>query len=150
MRILGIDPGLRLTGFGVIDVQGRALSYVASGVIRIPPGSLPPRLKSIHEGVSEVSAGYRPEIAVAAIVCVHVNPQSTLLLGQAWRGDHAGRARFGGDEHTALQVKQAVVGYGRAAVAGQAMAQHLLRLPGVFSTDAADALACRSATRTRR
>ena len=58
MRILGIDPGLRVTGFGVIDVQGRDLRYVASGVIRIAPGALPPRLKTIHDGVSEVVAQY--------------------------------------------------------------------------------------------
>ena len=145
MRILGIDPGLRLTGFGVIDVQGRALRYVASGVIRIPPGALPPRLKSIHEGVSEVIAEYRPEIAVAEIVFVNVNPQSTLLLGQA-RGAAITTLVAHGlavHEYTALQVKQAVVGYGRAAKSQvQAMVQHLLRLPGVPSADAADALAC--------
>ena len=145
MRILGIDPGLRLTGFGVIDVQGRALRYVASGVIRIPAGSLPPRLKSIHDGVSEVIAEYRPEIAVAEIVFVNVNPQSTLLLGQA-RGAAITTLVAHGlavHEYTALQVKQAVVGYGRAAKSQvQAMVQHLLRLPGVPSTDAADALAC--------
>ena len=145
MRILGIDPGLRLTGFGVIDMQGRTLRYVSSGVIRIPPGLLPPRLKSIHEGVSEVIAEYRPEIAVAEIVFVNVNPQSTLLLGQA-RGAAITTLVAHGlavHEYTALQVKQAVVGYGRAAKSQvQAMVQHLLRLPGVPSTDAADALAC--------
>ena len=145
MRILGIDPGLRVTGFGVIDVQGRALRYVASGVIRIPPGSLPPRLKSIHDGVSEVISEYRPEIAVAEIVFVNVNPQSTLLLGQA-RGAAITTLVAHGlavHEYTALQGKQAVVGYGRAAKSQmQAMVQRLLRLPGVPSTDAADALAC--------
>jgi len=145
VRILGIDPGLRLTGFGVIDAQGGTLRYVASGVIRIPAGSLPPRLKSIHDGVAEVIAEYRPEIAVAEIVFVNVNPQSTLLLGQA-RGAAITTLVAHGlavHEYTALQVKQAVVGYGRAAKPQvQAMVQRLLRLPGVPSTDAADALAC--------
>ncbi len=145
MRILGIDPGLRLTGFGVIDVQGRALRYVASGVIRIPPGSLPPRLKSIHEGVSEVIAEYRPEIAVAEIVFVNVNPQSTLLLGQA-RGAAISAAvsrDLAVSEYTALQVKQAVVGKGHAKKEQvQEMVKRLLKLPGHPSPDAADALAC--------
>ncbi|MCZ7561332.1 MAG: crossover junction endodeoxyribonuclease RuvC [Burkholderiaceae bacterium] len=145
MRILGIDPGLRLTGFGVIDAQGGTLRYVASGVIRIPAGSLPPRLKSIHDGVAEVIAEYRPGIAAAEIVFVNVNPKSTLLLGQA-RGAAITTLVAHGlavHEYTALQVKQAVVGFGRAAKPQvQAMVQRLLRLPGVPSTDAADALAC--------
>jgi crossover junction endodeoxyribonuclease RuvC len=145
VRILGIDPGLRVTGFGVIDVQGRDLRYVASGVIRIAPGALPPRLKTIHDGVSEVVAQYRPDQAVAEIVFVNVNPQSTLLLGQA-RGAAITTLVVHGlavHEYTALQVKQAVVGHGRAAKSQvQAMVQRLLCLPGIPSTDAADALAC--------
>lgn len=145
MRILGIDPGLRLTGFGVIDVDGTRLRYVASGVIRIPGGSLPPRLKTIHDGIADVVAEYRPNSAVAEIVFVNVNPQSTLLLGQA-RGAAITALVARGlpvHEYTALQVKQAVVGYGRAAKAQvQEMVQRLLALPGVPSTDAADALAC--------
>jgi len=145
VRILGIDPGLRVTGFGVIDVEGAQLRYVASGVIRIPAGSLPPRLKTIHLGIADVVGEYRPDIAVAEIVFVNVNPQSTLLLGQA-RGAAIGALVAHGlpvHEYTALQVKQAVVGYGRAAKAQvQQMVQRLLVLPGVPSTDAADALAC--------
>jgi crossover junction endodeoxyribonuclease RuvC len=145
VRILGIDPGLRVTGFGVIDVQGRDLRYVASGVIRIAPGALPPRLKTIHDGVSEVVAQYRPDLAVAEIVFVNVNPQSTLLLGQA-RGAAITTLVVHGlavHEYTALQVKLAVVGHGRAAKSQvQAMVQRLLCLPGIPSTDAADALAC--------
>ena len=145
MRILGIDPGLRLTGFGVIDVHGRELRYVASGVIRIAPGALPPRLRTIHEGISEVVAQYRPALAVAEIVFVNVNPQSTLLLGQA-RGAAITTLVVSGlavHEYTALQVKQAVVGTGRAAKSQvQAMVQRLLALPGLPGADAADALAC--------
>lgn len=145
MRILGIDPGLRVTGFGVIDADGTRLRYVASGVIRVPGGSLPPRLKSIHDGIADVVAEYRPGSAVAEIVFVNVNPQSTLLLGQA-RGAAITALVARGlpvHEYTALQVKQAVVGYGRAAKSQvQHMVQRLLSLPGVPSTDAADALAC--------
>ncbi|HEY0877714.1 MAG TPA: crossover junction endodeoxyribonuclease RuvC [Zeimonas sp.] len=145
MRILGIDPGLRVTGFGVIDVDGTRLRYVASGVIRIPAGSLPPRLKTIHDGIADVVAEYHPNSAVAEIVFVNVNPQSTLLLGQA-RGAAITALVARGlpvHEYTALQVKQAVVGYGRAAKSQvQQMVQRLLALPGVPSTDAADALAC--------
>ena len=145
MRILGIDPGLRVTGFGVIDASGTKLRYVASGVIRIAAGALPPRLKTIHDGVAEVIQQYAPEVAVAEIVFVNVNPQSTLLLGQA-RGAAITTLVTAGlevHEYTALQVKQAVAGSGRAAKAQvQAMVQRLLALPGLPGTDAADALAC--------
>jgi len=145
LRILGIDPGLRATGFGVIEADGPRLTYVASGVIRIATGPLPPRLKTIHDGIGEVIREYRPDVAVAEIVFVNVNPQSTLLLGQA-RGAAITALVVAGlavHEYTALQVKQAVVGYGRAAKSQvQAMVQRLLRLPGQPSTDAADALAC--------
>lgn len=145
VRILGIDPGLRMTGFGVIDVQGQSLRYVASGVIRIAPGPLPPRLKTIYDGINEVLAQYQPDIAVVEIIFVNVNPQSTLLLGQA-RGA-AICAAVSRDlpvsEYTALQVKQAVVGNGHAKKEQvQEMVKRLLKLAGTPSPDAADALAC--------
>ncbi|MEK9775410.1 MAG: crossover junction endodeoxyribonuclease RuvC [Quisquiliibacterium sp.] len=145
MRILGIDPGLRATGFGVIDTQGSRLSYVASGVIRIASGPLPPRLGTIHDGIAEVIDQYSPQCAAVEIVFVNVNPQSTLLLGQARGAAITALVAHGlpVHEYTALQVKQSVVGYGRAAKAQvQAMVQRLLQLPGLPSTDAADALAC--------
>lgn len=145
MRILGIDPGLRVTGFGVIDVEGPRLTYVASGVIRIGTGALPPRLRTIHDGIGEVVRTYAPEVAVIEIIFVNVNPQSTLLLGQA-RGAAITTlvaADLPVHEYTAMQVKQAVVGTGRAAKSQvQAMVQRILSLPGLPSTDAADALAC--------
>jgi crossover junction endodeoxyribonuclease RuvC len=145
LRILGIDPGLRLTGFGVVDAGGASPRYVASGVIRVGTGALPPRLGTIHAGIREVVAAYRPDAASVEIVFVNVNPQSTLLLGQA-RG--AAIAALVADglpvhEYTALQIKQAVAGSGRAAKAQiQAMVQRLLALPAEPSPDAADALAC--------
>ncbi len=145
IRVLGIDPGLRITGFGIIDIDGPRLRYVASGIVRIGAGALAPRLKTIHDGLCEVIREYQPQIAAIEIVFVNINPQSTLLLGQA-RGAAITTAVIHDlpvHEYTALQVKQAVAGYGRAAKTQvQAMVQRLLALPGLPSTDAADALAC--------
>jgi len=145
MRILGVDPGLRRTGFGVIDVHGAQADYVASGVIRIPDGALADRLRVIHDGLAEVVADTRPDMASVEIVFVNVNPQATLALGHARGAALTTLAILGVavHEYTALQVKQSVVGYGRASKEQiQAMVTRLLRLPGVPSTDAADALAC--------
>lgn len=146
MRILGIDPGLRTTGFGVIEAQGSALRYIASGTIstqHLDAGALPARLKVLFDGVGEVVQRYQPDCASVEIVFVNVNPQSTLLLGQA-RGaciTALVHQNLEVAEYTALQMKQAVVGYGRAAKSQiQAMVQRLLSLPGLPSTDAADAL----------
>ncbi len=146
VRILGIDPGLRVTGFGVVESGGSApVSYLASGVIRSGIGSLPQRLQKIHHGIVELVEEYRPDIGVCEIVFVNVNPKSTLLLGQA-RGAAIGALVSRSvevHEYTALQVKQAVVGYGRASKSQvQSMIQRLLVLPGAPSPDAADALAC--------
>jgi crossover junction endodeoxyribonuclease RuvC len=145
MRILGIDPGLRVTGFGVIDKLGQQLVYVASGCIRTPAGELPQRLKSILDGLGEVLAAYSPEQVVVEKVFVNVNPQSTLLLGQA-RGAAISAAILKDlpvAEYTALQVKQAVVGNGHAAKEQvQEMVRRLLKLEGDPQADAADALAC--------
>ena len=147
MRILGIDPGLRTTGFGVIDVDGSVLTYVASGTINttknIERGQLPARLKILFDGIREVVSRYEPDSASVEIVFVNVNPQSTLLLGQA-RGACI-TALVLGDmpvaEYTALQMKQAVVGYGRAdKTQVQEMVRRLLDLPGLPGPDAADAL----------
>jgi crossover junction endodeoxyribonuclease RuvC len=144
MIILGIDPGLRTTGFGIIEKQGTRLRYIASGTIRTGhEGALPPRLKVILDGIGEVVATYRPSCAAIEKVFVNVNPQSTLLLGQA-RGA-AISALVGAEldvaEYTATQVKQAVVGTGKAAKPQvQDMVARLLKLPGLPGTDAADAL----------
>jgi crossover junction endodeoxyribonuclease RuvC len=146
LRILGIDPGLQTTGFGVVDVQGQQLTYVASGTIstlHLPRGDLPARLKVLFDGVREVAATYKPDASAAEIVFVNVNPQATLLLGQA-RGACV-TALVSVDlpvaEYTALQMKQAVVGYGKAAKSQvQEMVMRLLKLPGLPGKDAADAL----------
>ncbi|MFV0371711.1 MAG: crossover junction endodeoxyribonuclease RuvC [Azonexus sp.] len=145
-RILGIDPGLRTTGFGVIERQGRSLRYVASGCVKSnAEDALPARIATLFAGISEVVATYRPTLAAVEIVFVNVNPQSTLLLGQA-RGAAISALVHGGlpvAEYTALQVKQAVVGHGKADKEQvQAMVARLLDLPGAPGADAADALAC--------
>jgi len=145
-RILGIDPGLRVTGFGVIELHGKQLVYVASGCIKSnAKESLPERIKTLFAGISEVIATYAPNQAAVEKVFVNVNPQSTLLLGQA-RGA-ALSALVHGDlpvaEYTALQVKQAVVGQGKATKDQvQQMVIRLLNLAGAPTADAADALAC--------
>ncbi|HZW87231.1 MAG TPA: crossover junction endodeoxyribonuclease RuvC [Gallionella sp.] len=145
MRILGIDPGLRVTGFGVLDKDGQTLNYVASGCIKSPTGELPERLKLILNSLGEVIAQHQPQQVAVEKVFVNVNPQSTLLLGQA-RGAAicaAVLANLPVAEYTALQVKQAVVGNGHAKKEQvQEMVQRLLKLSGSPSPDAADALAC--------
>ena len=143
MKILGIDPGLRITGFGVVRKESNRLHYVASSTIRIPDGDLPSRLKVILNSVGEIVSTYRPDCAAIEIVFSNVNPQSTLLLGQARGAAICGLvgSSLPVAEYTALQVKKAVVGQGRAQKSQvQAMVQHLLKLEGMPSTDAADAL----------
>src|SRR5262249_54034880 len=146
MRILGIDPGLRITGFGILDQSGQKLSYVASGRIRSPnAGNLDGRIKAILDGLAEVITEYQPAQVVIEKVFVNVNPNSTLLLGQA-RGTAICAAVMHGlpvAEYTALQVKQSVVGNGHAQKRQvQEMVRRLLKLGGHPSPDAADALAC--------
>jgi crossover junction endodeoxyribonuclease RuvC len=145
MRILGIDPGLRITGFGVLDKSGQKLAYVTSGCIKTPQGELSTRLKAILDGLAEVIAECRPEQIALEKVFVNMNPQSTLLLGQA-RGTAICAAVMHDlpiAEYTALQVKQAVVGNGHARKEQvQEMVKRLLSLAGAPSPDAADALAC--------
>jgi crossover junction endodeoxyribonuclease RuvC len=146
MRILGIDPGLQTTGFGVLERVGSQLNYVASGTIQttqIERSNLPARLKVLYDGVREVVATYQPQQTAVEIVFVNVNPQATLLLGQA-RGACV-TALVSLDmpvaEYTALQMKQAVAGHGKAAKAQvQEMVMRLLKLPGLPGKDAADAL----------
>jgi crossover junction endodeoxyribonuclease RuvC len=145
MRILGIDPGLRITGFGVVDRSGPRITYVASGRIRTPDADLAERLKAILEGLAEVIRDHHPTLVAVEKVFVNVNPNSTLLLGQA-RGTALCAAVMHGlpvAEYTALQVKQAVVGNGHAGKQQvQDMVRRLLKLAGNPSPDAADALAC--------
>ncbi len=146
MRILGIDPGLQTTGFGVVDYASPHLDYVASGTItttHLERSDLPGRLKVLFNGIHEVIERYAPDVAAVEIVFVNVNPQATLLLGQA-RGACL-TALDSRDlvvaEYTALQMKKAVAGYGKAGKPEvQQMVMRLLKLPGLPGKDAADAL----------
>ncbi len=116
VRILGIDPGLRVTGFGIIERKGASLTYIASGCVRSGNADLSDRLKTILGGLREIIGEHRPQQVALEKVFVNVNPASTLALGQA-RGTAICAAVDAGlpvAEYTALQVKQAVVGNGHA------------------------------------
>ncbi len=145
LRILGIDPGSRITGFGVIDWHGREPVYVASGCIKtLPNDELAGRIGMIVRGIGDLVAEYRPNQAAVEQVFVNVNPAATLMLGQA-RGA-AVAALVLRDlpvyEYTALQVKQSVVGQGKAAKEQvQHMVVQMLGLSGTPQADAADGLA---------
>ena len=145
VRILGIDPGLRATGYGVVDRDGSHLAYVASGCVRSVSGDLPARIGTILDGLREVIALHAPQQVAIEQVFVNVNPKSTLLLGQA-RGTAICAAVLSGlpiAEYTALQIKQAVVGKGHASKDQvQEMVRRLLSLSATPGADAADALAC--------
>jgi len=146
MRILGIDPGLLRTGFGIIERSGNQARHVAHGVIRISSNAdLPARLKEVFDGIQATIREYRPDHSAVEEVFVNVNPRSTLMLGQA-RGA-AIAALTAADlpvaEYTALQIKKAVTGHGRASKEQiQRLVCALLRLDQAPSQDAADALAC--------
>ncbi len=146
MRILGVDPGLGITGYGVVEKSGATLGYVASGRIRSNEAEpLAERLAAILAGLREVIELYQPHEMAVEKVFVNVNPHSTLLLGQA-RGAcicAAVIARLPVAEYSALQVKQAVVGQGHARKEQvQEMVKRLLQLPAHAGADASDALAC--------
>jgi len=144
MRVLGIDPGSRITGYGVIAAEGRTLSFVAAGRIRAPAGAVPVRLGKIYQGVGDLIATYRPDALAIEDVFLAQNPQSALKLGQA-RGvaiAAAVAAELGVFEYSARKVKKAVVGTGRATKEQvQHMVRVLLNLKGQPGADAADALA---------
>jgi crossover junction endodeoxyribonuclease RuvC len=144
VRILGLDPGSRITGYGVVDVGRQGVRYVASGCIRVGHGDLSGRLLEIHRHVTELVDAYTPgEIAIERVF-MHRNPDSALKLGQA-RGAalcgacHAGAPVF---EYAPRAIKQTVTGTGGAEKAQvMHMVKALLALQGRLSADAADALA---------
>lgn len=143
--ILGIDPGSRKTGFGIISQQGNKFEYVTSGVIRLPNEELPHRLKIIFDNMSQIIEEYRPEQMAVEQVFMAKNPGSALKLGQA-RGAAivaAVHRDLPVSEYSALQIKQSVVGTGAADKEQvQHMVKLLLKLPAKPQEDAADALAC--------
>lgn len=144
IRILGINPGSQITGFGIIEqVRGRQ-HYIASGCIRIAKHPWQQRLQEIFEGLSKVIVEYSPTAVAIEKIFVHKNVASALKLGQV-RGVAlvvAALNQLSIAEYTPRQVKKAVVGYGAADKAQiQHMMQMLLKLSGLPQKDAADALA---------
>ncbi|MFQ5993848.1 MAG: crossover junction endodeoxyribonuclease RuvC [Acidiferrobacterales bacterium] len=146
MRVLGIDPGSRITGYGVVTVAfDGAVAYVSSGCIRTETADQPQRLKTIYNGVCEVITIYAPDVVTVEKVFMARNADSALKLGQA-----RGAALCAGinhklevTEYSALQVKRAVVGRGHARKEQvQHMVKALLGLNDMPQADAADALAC--------
>ena len=143
-RILGIDPGSRITGYGVVETTARGSRYIASGCIRISAENFPQRLKQIFDGVTEVIALYQPQQMAIEQVFMHKNADSALKLGQA-----RGAAICAGmnqnlpvHEYAARQVKQALVGKGSAdKLQVQHMVKILLSIQGEMQIDASDALA---------
>ena len=147
-RILGIDPGSRVTGFGIIDVRGREHFYIASGCIKTPPDApLTERIADIVRHIDEIVRTYQPQQAAVEQVFVNVNPASTLMLGQARGAALAALVMHGlpVSEYTALQVKQAVVGKGKAAKEQvQHMVVQMLSLSGTPHPCPAQPRTCRT------
>jgi crossover junction endodeoxyribonuclease RuvC len=143
MRILGIDPGSRLTGYGLIEDSPQGLRYIASGSIRVTEDYFPDRLKQIFENLLQIVELHRPEQMAIEQVFMHINADSALKLGQA-RGAAIRAVQAAGlpvFEYSAKQVKQAVVGKGNAAKTQvQHMVKILLNIQGDLQTDAGDAL----------
>ncbi|KAF3982522.1 MAG: crossover junction endodeoxyribonuclease RuvC [Methylococcales symbiont of Hymedesmia sp. n. MRB-2018] len=144
-RILGIDPGSRITGYGLIEETGQnSYRYIASGSIKVKAETFPERLKQIFDGVTEVIALYQPKQMAIEQVFMHKNADSALKLGQA-RGAAICASMNAGlavSEYAARQVKQALVGKGGAdKMQVQHMVKILLSIQGKLQIDASDALA---------
>jgi len=145
MRVLGIDPGSRITGYGIVEKQGNRLIHIDNGAIQVGTReNFSSRLEGIYAGLQQLIAEYQPEAAAIEQIFVSRNVSSALKLGHA-RGAAMLAAVHGGldvHEYTAMQVKSAVVGYGRAAKGQvQQMVKALLNLPEIAQEDASDALA---------
>ena len=144
LRILGIDPGSRLTGFGVLDFAADSATYVASGSVRSVDGEFAERLKQSFEAISQIVSEYRPDVVAIETVFVHRNPGSALKLGHARSAAICATFEFDVEvfEYSPRQIKQAVVGTGSATKEQiQHMIRTMLALDGDPSPDAADALA---------
>lgn len=144
IRILGIDPGSRVTGYGIIDSDGRRSSRVASGCLRVGEGALPERLARIFAGIGALVAEHRPAVVAVEQVFMHRNADSALKLGQARAAAICATfdAGLAVHEYAARAVKQAIVGTGAAdkAQVGHMVAA-ILNYREPLATDEADALA---------
>lgn len=144
MRILGIDPGSRITGFGIIDVSKQQHAYVTSGCIRLKSNCPHENLNQIFSGISKIIAEYSPHDAAIEQIFMHNNPGSAIKLGQARGVAIVAMTQQGLSvaQYSARQIKQSVVGYGAAKKEQiQEMVCRLLHLTGKPQADAADALA---------
>jgi crossover junction endodeoxyribonuclease RuvC len=148
--IIGVDPGSRHTGYGVIRLEGNQSVYLTSGCIHLMEGDVAPRLQKIYSSLEEIISLYQPNEAAIEQVFMHANPGSALKLGQA-RGAAMAALRIPLSEYSARQVKQSVVGYGAAKKEQvQHMVLRLLNLTESLQADEADALAialCHAHTR---
>jgi len=143
-RILGIDPGSRFTGFGVLDFEGDSPTYVASGTIKSPDGSFPDRLKKIFQSVNAIVEEYQPDVVSIETVFMARNAGSALKLGHARSAALCATFAFDVEvvEYAPREIKLAVVGTGSASKEQvQHMVVSLLQLDGAPASDAADALA---------
>lgn len=157
MRILGIDPGTGMTGYGIIEIAGNRLLHIDNGILKTSSATpLAQRLQLIYRGLEQIIDTYRPHSMSVEQVFLAKNPRAALTLGHA-----RGAALLAGvnagldiDEYSALQVKSAVVGYGHAAKQQvQQMVKVLLNLPEIAQEDASDALAvaiCHAHSRTMK
>lgn len=143
-RILGIDPGSRLTGFGVLDFQSDTPMYVASGTVKSIDGGFADRLRQIFEAVGGIMSEFNPDIVAIESVFMHKNASSALKLGHARSAALCATFEHGVEvfEYAPREIKQAVVGTGSATKEQvQHMVVTILKLDGTPATDAADALA---------
>ena len=145
IRAIGIDPGSRVTGIGVVETQGQTLKHIHSESVRLGSGPLATRLVAIYERIQEIVQVHKPQVGAIEKVFLASNPQSALVLGQA-RGSALlalAQKDLETSEYSALEIKRAVTGTGRASKEQvQHMVRILLGLNRRPPQDAADALAC--------
>lgn len=143
-RILGIDPGSRLTGFGILDFSGDTPSYVTSGTVKSTDGGFADRLRQIFDAISGIVEEFRPDIVAIESVFMHKNAGSALKLGHARSAALCATFEYDVEvfEYAPREIKQAVVGTGAATKEQvQHMVVTVLQLDGTPAPDAADALA---------
>jgi crossover junction endodeoxyribonuclease RuvC len=142
--ILGIDPGSRITGYGIIQADKKQHRYIASGVIRVGEADTAEKLGKIFTELKHIIQSYQPEQVAVEQVFMHLNANAAIKLGQARGAAIVAAADYNLPvaEYSARQIKQSVVGYGAADKAQvQHMVKLLLQLSGIPAADAADALA---------
>ncbi len=151
--IIGIDPGSRRTGYGIIRLEGNRHIYLTSGYLDVSSYPVCERLRHIYLGLQKIIQSYQPHEAAIEQVFMHENPSSALKLGQA-RGAAIVALEIPVAEYSARQVKKSVVGKGAASKEQvQFMVKRLLNIAGELQADAADALAialCHAAARNLR